>query len=145
MLVTTFDYLCKCVYIHDFYTHKGSWKFIPSTPSINQPGNSGVRISFLDVDHWTPEGYCRYGKGLGTVRARLAWPSANLIHFNFIKEIRLKINDTQKSNSINPLQFYKRNPFKNESHQKKSSPKNWNRLQFYIRNPFKIYSEQKKN
>ena len=39
----------------------------------------------------------------------------------------------------NRLQFYKRNPFKNESDQKKGSPKNWNHLQFYKRNPFKFF------
>ena len=37
------------------------------------------------------------------------------------------------------LQFYKRNPFKNESDQKKGSPKNWNRLQFLKENPLKIF------
>ena len=42
------------------------------------------------------------------------------------------------------LQFYKRNPFKIESDQKKSLPKNWTHLQFYKRNPRKNYSEQKK-
>ena len=29
------------------------------------------------------------------------------------------MNDSKKANSNNPLQFYKRNPFKNESDQKK--------------------------
>ena len=40
------------------------------------------------------------------------------IHFNSKKEIPIKINDTKKSKSINPLQFYIRNPFKNERHKK---------------------------
>ena len=48
------------------------------------------------------------------------------------------------SKNRNRLQFYIRNPFKNESDQTKSSQKNWTHLQFYERNPFKIYSEQKK-
>ena len=37
------------------------------------------------------------------------------------------------------LQFYKRNPFKNESDQKKGLPKNSNHLQFYKRNPFNFF------
>ena len=38
-----------------------------------------------------------------------------IIHFNFILEIPLKINDIQKANT---LQFYKRNPFKTEKTKK---------------------------
>ena len=55
--------------------------------------------------------------GHSTCKTSLAISKFNPLQ-NFIKEIRLKINDTQKSNSINPLQFYKRNPFKNEPHEK---------------------------
>ena len=44
----------------------------------------------------------------------------------------------------NRLQFYIRNPFKNESDQTKSSQKNWTHLQFHKRNPFKKFSDQKK-
>ena len=43
----------------------------------------------------------------------------------------------------NHLQFYKRNPFKNESDQKKVA-KNCNRFPFYNRNPLKIFRENKK-
>ena len=42
-----------------------------------------------------------------------------IINFNFVKEIPLKMNDSKKVNSNNPLKFYKRNLFKNESDQKK--------------------------
>ena len=35
-----------------------------------------------------------------------------------MKEIPLKVTDTQESNSNNPLQFYERNLFKNERHKK---------------------------
>ena len=42
------------------------------------------------------------------------------------------------------LKFYIGNPFKIESDQTKSSPKNWTHLQFYIRDPFKKFSDQKK-
>ena len=38
-----------------------------------------------------------------------------ILHFNFILEIPLKINDIKK---INALQFYKRNPFKTEQTKK---------------------------
>ena len=38
-----------------------------------------------------------------------------ILHFNFISEIPLKMNDIKK---INALQFYKRNPFKTEQTQK---------------------------
>ena len=38
-----------------------------------------------------------------------------ILHFNFILEIPLKINDIKK---ISALQFYKRNPFKTEQTKK---------------------------
>ena len=43
-----------------------------------------------------------------------------IIHFNFILEIPLKINDIKK---VNTLQFYKRNPFKTK--QTKKNKKWW--------------------
>ena len=43
------------------------------------------------------------------------------------------------------LQFYMRISFKMNRTKKISSPQNWNRVQFYKRNPCKNYSDQKKN
>ena len=42
----------------------------------------------------------------------------------------LKINDTNKSNSNNPLKFYIKNPHENER-QEKIDP-----LQFHVKNPY---------
>ena len=71
-------------------------------------------------------------------------------HVQFYMEISIKKNSSfftrksllnffQKSSPKNwtHFQFYKRNPFKNESDQKKGSLKNWNHIQFYKRYPFK--------
>ena len=46
------------------------------------------------------------------------------------------MSDTKKSNSDNPLQFYERNPSKNEGHKKP--------LQFYKRDNFKIKDKKNK-
>ena len=39
-----------------------------------------------------------------------------IIHFNFKKEIYLKMNDTKKNYSNNPIKFYVRTPIKDERH-----------------------------
>ena len=41
-----------------------------------------------------------------------------IINFNFMKEIRLKMNDTKKSIFNNPLKFYIGHPCKNKPHKK---------------------------
>ena len=45
-----------------------------------------------------------------------------IIHFNFIIEIPLKMNDIKK---MNALQIYKRNPFKTEQTQKNQKWRNF--------------------
>ena len=52
-----------------------------------------------------------------------------------MKKIPLKMSDTKKSTSDNPLQFYERNTSKNEGHKKP--------LQFYGGNHFKIKNTKK--
>ena len=65
-----------------------------------------------------------------------------------MKEIPLKMIDTKRLNSINPLQFYIRNHCKNERHTKKvklTKMKDAKLLQFYIRDPLKINDTKKSN
>ena len=49
---------------------------------------------------------------------RLLGVGQHLIRFNFINEILLKMTDTKKSKCNDALQYYERNPFKNEQTQK---------------------------
>ena len=50
--------------------------------------------------------------------------------FQFYKKIPVKSNDTQKSSSNNSLQFYTKNPLKNERHKKINPPQSYERNLF---------------
>ena len=52
---------------------------------------------------------------IGSARALPFGGKNLLIDFNFMIEITLKINNTKKSNSNNPIKFYIKNRFKNKT------------------------------
>ena len=79
----------------------------PFHPSV--PSNSAFGLAVV-CEHWTPKGDCK-------VTGNKEIPSN-------IKEIPLKLNRHKNSKIDNSPSIYMRNPFKNESYQKKSSPKN---------------------